>query len=73
MEDHCEAIMAIINRGKVGESYNIGGNFELSNLNLAQLICNKMNEFKPMKKNYCALISFIEDRQGGRKRRCASR
>jgi dTDP-glucose 4,6-dehydratase len=62
--DHCQAIDKIIHFGKIGHSYNIGGNKELSNLQLAQLICQKMDYLCPINRSYINLISFVKDRPG---------
>ncbi|HFF3670066.1 dTDP-glucose 4,6-dehydratase [Legionella pneumophila] len=66
--DHCEAIDAVIQKGMVGEVYNIGGNNELDNLSLIKMICQMMDDFKPMEKPYDSLITFVEDRKGHDKR-----
>ena len=63
--DHCNAIESIIKKGKVGDSYNIGGDNELSNIDLVRIICNKLDEIYPNQKgSYQKLISFVEDRPG---------
>jgi dTDP-glucose 4,6-dehydratase len=64
VEDHCEAIDLIINNGKVGETYNIGGDNEINNLELARKICCMMDTIKPAKTSYLSLISFVKDRPG---------
>ncbi|HAT1797179.1 dTDP-glucose 4,6-dehydratase [Legionella pneumophila subsp. fraseri] len=66
--DHCEAIDTVIQKGMVGEVYNIGGNNELDNLSLIKMICHMMDDLKPMKKPYDSLITFVEDRKGHDKR-----
>lgn len=64
--DHCRALEAVIQRGKIGETYNIGGNNEIKNIDLVQLICSIMDEIapnlpvKPSRK----LITFVTDRAG---------
>ena len=63
--DHCNALDYIIKKGKVGDSYNIGGENELSNINLVRMICTKLDEIYPNKKgSYQNLINFVEDRPG---------
>jgi dTDP-glucose 4,6-dehydratase len=62
--DHCNAIDLIIQQGRLGETYNIGGNNELSNLQLAKQICQLFDELKPENKPHENLISFIDDRLG---------
>jgi dTDP-glucose 4,6-dehydratase len=66
VEDHCTALDAVINRGKPGETYNIGGNNEVKNIDLVNLLCEIIDEIatelpiKPTKK----LITFVTDRLG---------
>ena len=66
VEDHCEAIMKILENGKPGETYNIGGNCEKSNLEVVDEIC-KILDFKSPKQNgssYSEQIKFVKDRPG---------
>jgi len=58
VEDHCEAVWFILNNGKIGETYNVGGNCEKTNLEIINDICQVLN-LNP--KDY---ISFVEDRKG---------
>ena len=58
VEDHCEAVWLVLNNGKIGETYNIGGNCEKTNLEIINDICQTLS-VNP--KDY---ISFIEDRKG---------
>ncbi len=64
VEDHCSGIDRVIRNGKVGESYNIGGNTELTNLEVIQVICDTLNNLIPLNYNYTDLITFIKDRPG---------
>jgi dTDP-glucose 4,6-dehydratase len=62
--DHCEAIDLILREGKIGEVYNIGGDSELSNLELTKLICEQFDIlFKPSQPS-AGLINFVKDRPG---------
>ena len=66
VNDHCEALNAVLKDGKAGETYNIGGNKELSNIDLVKQICHIMDK-KTNTKNidsYVDLISFVKDRPG---------
>ena len=66
VEDHCKAIMKILESGKPGETYNIGGNCEKSNLEVVDEIC-KILDFKNPKQNgssYSEQIKFVKDRPG---------
>ena len=62
--DHCEAIDLILKRSKSGAYYNIGGNCEMTNIDIVNLICNILNEKVPSQKSYNSLIKFVEDRLG---------
>lgn len=63
--DHCEAIDAIIHRAKTGETYNIGGNAEKNNLEMAKLICVSLAEIlNQPASSYLDLITFVNDRAG---------
>jgi len=66
VEDHVEALYKVILNGKVGESYNIGGNNEKTNLEVVHEICTILDRLKPRKSSssYSDLITFIEDRPG---------
>lgn len=57
VDQHCDAIQKIISKGRSGQSYNISGNNEISNLDIVNLILEKMNKSKD-------LIKFVEDRPG---------
>lgn len=58
VDDHCEAIWTIVTQGKLGETYNAGGDCEKTNLQIIEEIC------KVMDKNPADYISFVEDRKG---------
>ena len=66
VEDHCIGIYTVLKKGKVGESYNIGGNQEFSNIYIVRKICNILDEIYPSDKidSYDSLITFVEDRPG---------
>lgn len=64
VEDHCLGIIEILRQGKIGETYNLGGNCEMSNLDLANSICSLLNKVRPTAKPYENLISFVPDRLG---------
>ena len=64
VEDHCVAIWDILNRGMVGETYNIGGNCEKDNLSLVKMICAIMDGKRPAGRPYESLITFVTDRAG---------
>lgn len=66
VDDHCEAIHTIIENGKIGETYNIGGNNEIMNIDIVKTICKLLDEIKPSTqlKSYKELITFVTDRPG---------
>ncbi|HWS03551.1 MAG TPA: GDP-mannose 4,6-dehydratase, partial [Gammaproteobacteria bacterium] len=64
VEDHCSGIEAVLLRGRLGEVYNIGGNNEWTNIDIVNLICDRLDQLKPGPQPYRELISFVRDRPG---------
>jgi dTDP-glucose 4,6-dehydratase len=68
VEDHAKALIKVLNEGKVGETYNIGGHNEKTNLEVVETICALLEELAPKKpagvNNYRDLITFVKDRPG---------
>ncbi|AWZ20392.1 dTDP-glucose 4,6-dehydratase [Roseovarius sp. TM1035] len=66
VEDHAEALLTVLERGVPGRSYNIGGENELSNLDLVRKLCAVLDELAPRDDglSYAAQISFVTDRPG---------
>ena len=68
IQDHIDALMLIITKGKIGEIYNIGGDNELKNIFVVRKICDILDTLKPEKPNginhYSELITFVQDRLG---------
>lgn len=66
VKDHCDAIDTIIENGTVGETYNVGGNNEIQNIEIVKTICGILDEISPSKngKSYMELITFVPDRPG---------
>ena len=64
--DHCAGIDLIYHRGKAGETYNIGGRNERTNLQIVDTICNILDDQRPRTdgKSYKELITFVKDRAG---------
>jgi dTDP-glucose 4,6-dehydratase len=62
--DHVDAIDNIFHKGKVGETYCIGGGVQMSNLRLTHIICDKLDEILDYGTNSRELITFVEDRKG---------
>ncbi len=66
VEDHCEAIETVLLRGEVGESYNIGGNTERTNIDIVKTICDAVDRQCPgLSHTPCSsLITHVKDRPG---------
>jgi dTDP-glucose 4,6-dehydratase len=65
VEDHCTALRAVLEKGRLGEVYNIGGGAEMKNIDLVKTLCALLDEAKPRTGgSYAALISFVKDRPG---------
>ncbi len=66
VEDHCEAIQTVIEKGKVGETYNIGGNNEKQNLEIVRTICGTLDQFRPNDPTvpHEKLLTYVQDRPG---------
>jgi len=61
--DHCGAIRAVLERGRVGEVYNVGGNAEMRNLDVVNALCATLAQLRPGR-DYAAQIAFVRDRPG---------
>lgn len=69
VEDHASAIDTIFHQGKIGETYNIGGCNEWSNIDLVNHLCSIMdNKLNRVKGESSSLITFVKDRAGHDKR-----
>ncbi len=66
VEDHCRALLAVLEGGRVGETYNIGGDNEMQNICLVQRLCEILDRLRPRDdhKPYESLIRFVTDRPG---------
>jgi dTDP-glucose 4,6-dehydratase len=66
VEDHCEAIYLVLKRGEPGDSYNIGGGNQPSNLTIVEILCDVLDELKADSqfKPHRQLIRFVKDRPG---------
>ena len=64
--DHCTALQQVLAEGKVGETYNIGGQNELANLTVVKKICTILDQLVPQPElpNRASLITFVKDRPG---------
>lgn len=69
VDDHIEALYLVVTKGRKGETYNIGGNCEKTNLNVVETICSLLDEkcerlCPPNVKSFSDLITFVQDRPG---------
>lgn len=69
VEDHAKALIKVVTKGQIGETYNIGGHNEKTNLEVVENICDLLEELAPTRKsvgvkNYRDLITFVQDRPG---------
>jgi len=68
VEDHARALRLVLEKGRIGESYNIGGHNERTNLEVVRAICAHLDEMNPAGAPHDRLISFVTDRPGHDKR-----
>lgn len=64
--DHCSAIRRVLEKGRVGETYNVGGNNEKRNVDVVNTLCGMLDELAPRAdgKSYSSQIEFVKDRPG---------
>jgi len=68
VEDHARALYLVLNKGEVGQTYNVGGNNERTNLEVVETICDILDEYVPNDSSRRELITFVPDRPGHDKR-----
>ena len=66
VDDHCRGIYTVLKNGKTGNTYNLGGNQEMTNIDIVNKICVILDELIPSKKlsTYKSLITYVKDRPG---------
>lgn len=64
VEDHVRALCCILEKGSPGETYNVGGNCEMTNLEVVYAICKILDELQPASHKYRDLVQFVTDRPG---------
>jgi dTDP-glucose 4,6-dehydratase len=64
VDDHAEALYAVLQKGRIGETYNIGARNELQNIELVRMICRMMDDFIPGRHPHEERIKFVPDRAG---------
>jgi len=62
--DHCDGIRTVLKQGILGETYNIGGRQEMSNLEVVRQVCEILDELVPAKEPYARLVTYVKDRPG---------
>lgn len=64
VEDHADALLAVVERGAIGRTYNIGGENEARNIDLVRTICAELDRLRPEGAPHNRLITFVPDRPG---------
>jgi dTDP-glucose 4,6-dehydratase len=65
VEDHCDAIRSVLANGRVGETYNVGGESEITNLGVVSIVCEILDRLRPRDKGkYFDLVTYVTDRPG---------
>ena len=64
VEDHADALLTVLEKGALGRSYNIGGENEVTNIDLVRTICGILDNKRPAAKPYAEQITFVTDRPG---------
>ena len=65
VDDHCEALRVVLEKGRLGETYNIGGESERANIDVVRTLCALLDEARPRAGGrYADLIAFVKDRPG---------
>jgi len=64
VDDHADALLTVLDKGAQGETYNIGGNNERTNLELVKTICSLVDDYRDDGFDHAGLIEFVKDRPG---------
>jgi len=64
VEDHADALLTVLRHGALGRSYNIGGENEARNIDLVQMICTLLDQYRPAGAPHADLITYVTDRPG---------
>ena len=64
VEDHARALYTVLQKGRIGTTYNVGGDSERRNIDVVNGICDVLQEIRPWGPTYRSLISFVPDRPG---------
>jgi dTDP-glucose 4,6-dehydratase len=64
VDDHVKALTRVVEHGRAGETYNIGGRAPMENISVVEHICDTLDAFRPSRRSYRNLITHVEDRPG---------
>lgn len=64
VEDHAEALLTVVQKGRIGETYNIGGDSEAQNIEIVRAVCRILDDRRPANAPHDQLITFVADRPG---------
>ena len=64
VEDHADALLTVLTKGKIGRNYNIGGENEATNIDIVREICAILDRLRPAARPYFELVNFVADRPG---------
>lgn len=64
VEDHAEALLTVVQKGVIGETYNIGGDSEAQNIEIVRAVCRILDDRRPAQAPHDRLITFVADRPG---------
>ena len=64
VEDHANALLTVLTKGTIGSSYNIGGENEVTNIDIVREICAILDRLRPAARPYFELVNFVADRPG---------
>lgn len=64
VDDHADALLTVLNKGIIGETYNIGGHNEKTNLEVVYALCDALQDIRPCDNSYRNLITHVSDRPG---------
>ncbi len=64
VEDHCSAIETVLAKGILGQTYNVGGNNQQTNISVVRTICTLLDELRPKATPYAGQITYVTDRPG---------
>ena len=64
VDDHARALLCVLETGRVGEEYNVGGHNEVRNIDVVQRLCSLLDELQPAATPYASRIEYVQDRPG---------